>query len=438
MTSNRRQFLNTAGAAVIYKVVDSGFSLKAAAANDQIGLGFIGVGVRGSYLMDKFMAIPGVRPIMVADLWDGHLERSRNKTNHSIETTKEFEKVLANPKVDAVVIATPDHWHKDLVIAALEAGKHVYIEKPMTWSVEEGIEIMETVDRTGKLLQVGSQDRSSALADKARELVADGTLGQVTMVSMSNHRNSAGGAWVWPVPPGASPKTVDWERFLGRAPKRAWDPEIFFRWRCWWDYSGGVATDLFVHLLTELHYIMNVKAPKTVVSQGGLYYWRDGRDVPDVMHSIYEYDGFIANMYVHLANAFPLKRQLIMGTKATLDFSSYDKLVVYPEKPDDGVVTYGVTGWPEKLKAEYFLAHGYTAEGKPKEPRSKPQPKEIKLPRNPSHQERFIISLREGKPSVESAEEGHNAAGAAHIANIAYRKVRKVGWDAATARVQLL
>lgn len=439
MTANRRQFLNTAGAAAIYKFVDSGFTMKAASANDQIGMGFIGSGVRGTYLLGQFQDIPGVRPIIVADLWDGHRERVKQQTHGVAATTKDYEKVLNHPQVDAVVIATPEHWHKEMVIGALEAGKNVYVEKPMTWSVEEGIEIMEAVDRTGKLLQVGSQDRSSAAADKARELVANGTLGQVTMIRMSNNRNTAEGAWVWPIPPGASPQTVDWDRFLGSTPKRAWDPKIFFRWRCWWAYSGGVATDLFVHLLTELHYIMNVEAPKTVVTQGGLYYWRDGRNVPDVMNSIYEYDGFIVDMYVHLANAFSHQRQLIMGTKATLDFTRGDKLVVYPEKHWNGVQHYGINGWPQRLKAEYWEARGYTADGKPKKPLPPaPQPKEIELTQNPSHQERFIMSLREGKPSVEDAKEGHCAAGASHIANIAYRKGRKVAWDADTARVQLL
>ncbi len=427
---NRRHFLNSAGAAIVYKMVDSGFSLKAAAANDQIGMGFIGTGVRGTYLLDQFQSIPGVRPVIVADLYDGYLERAKEQTNGTIDTTKEHEKVINHPQVDAVVIATPDHWHKRLILESLDAGKHVYIEKPMTWSVEEGVDIMRAVKRSGKLLQVGSQHRTSAISDKARELVKTGALGQVTMVRMSNHRNTPEGAWVWPIPPDASPETCDWERFLGPAPKRPWDPKIFFRWRCWWDYSGGVATDLFVHLLTQLHYVMDVKAPRSVVTQGGLYRWLDGRNVPDVMNSIYEYEkGFVADMYVHLANAFPHQSTLLMGTGATLELEA-NKLILHPENTRPDVQHYGIYGWPKRLKAQYYEERGYTADGKPKQPLPARKPaEEIKVPRNPSHYEQFVISLRESKPSPESAAEGHYAAGAGHLANIAYRKRRRIHWD---------
>src|SRR5690606_17055132 len=115
-----------------------------------------------------------------------------------------------------------------------------------------------------------------------------GAIGKVNMIRISNNRNSPEGAWVYPIPPDASPKTIDWARFLGPAPRRDFDPKVFFRWRCWWEYSGGIATDLFVHLLTMIHATMEVKAPRSVVSMGGLYKWKDGRTVPDVMNSIFE------------------------------------------------------------------------------------------------------------------------------------------------------
>jgi Predicted dehydrogenases and related proteins len=143
-----------------------------------------------------------------------------------------------------VVIATPDHWHHRMTLDALDAGKHVYVEKPMTWSIEQGREVVAAVQKSGKLLMVGSGAKTSALTAKAREIVKSGVLGKVNMVRMLNHRNNPEGAWVYPIPPDASPRTVDWARFLGPAPKRAYDPKVFFRWRCWWEYSGGVATDL--------------------------------------------------------------------------------------------------------------------------------------------------------------------------------------------------
>ena len=121
----------------------------------------------------------------------------------------------------------------------------------------------------------------------SREIVKSGVLGKVNMVRMENNRNNPEGAWVYPVPPDATPQTIDWQRFLGPAPKRAYDPKVFFRWRCWWEYSGGVATDLFVHMLSQMHEFMDVTGPKSVVSNGGIYRFDDGRTVPDVMNSVY-------------------------------------------------------------------------------------------------------------------------------------------------------
>jgi len=430
MSPSRRHFLNTAGAAVVYKLVDSGFSLQAAAPNDQLGLGFIGTGVRGTYLLRKFQAIPGVRPVIVADLYDGYLLRAKQDTSGAIATTKDYREVLDNPEVDAVVIATPDHWHKRMILDSLAAGKHVYIEKPMTWSVEEGKEIIEAVERSGKILQVGSQHKTSALSLEARNIIKSGELGKVTMVRMANHRNTADGAWVWPIPPDASPETCDWERFIGPSPKRPWNPEIMFRWRCWWDYSGGVATDLFVHLLTQMHYIMDVKAPKSAVSQGGLYRWLDGRNVPDVLNTIYEYEeGFVADMYVHLAASYPTRSTLIIGDDGTLEVES-NRLVLHPFTHRPAVSSYGINAWTEEMKGAYREGLGYTAAGLPKTPLPPArEAKEIRVESRPSHYELFIISLREGKPSEENAVEGHYAAGAGHLANIAYRENRQVTWD---------
>lgn len=431
MAHSRRRFLSTAGAAAIYRLAPSGFSMKAASANDQIGMGFIGSGVRGSYLLQKFQAIPGVRPVIVADLYDGYLRRAKEDTNGQIAATKDYEEVLSNSAVDAVVIATPDHWHRKMILDALAAGKHVYIEKPMTWGIDEGLDIIKAVDRSGKRLMVGSQHRTSALTLKAREIVKSGVLGKVTMVRMANHRNTADGAWVWPIPPDASPETCDWQRFLGPAPKRPWTPEHFFRWRCWWEYSGGVATDLFVHLLTWMHFVMDVKAPKSAASQGGLYKWRDGRNVPDVMNTIYEYEeGFIADMYVHLAASYPTRNTIIIGDDGTLEVDS-NKLVVFPFTHRPPVSSYGITGWPADMKARYYEEHGYTAEGRPKTPfPAAKEPEEIKVEERPSHYELFVLALREGKDTEENAREGHYAAGAGHLANIAYRKGRRVSWNA--------
>src|SRR5262249_319742 len=147
------------------------------------------------------------------------------------------------------------------------------------WNIEQGLEVRKAVDSSKRILQVGSGAGSSPAALKARELIKAGALGKGNMIRLSNNRKTPEGAWVYPIPPDASQKRIDWARFIGPAPQRAFDPKVFFRWRCWWEYSGGVATDLFVHLLTFVHGVMDVKGPKSAVSLGGLYKWKDGRTV---------------------------------------------------------------------------------------------------------------------------------------------------------------
>jgi predicted dehydrogenase len=279
---------------------------------------------------------------------------------------------------------------------------------------------------------VGSGAKTSPLTAKAREIVQSGALGKVNMVRMENNRNNPEGAWVYPVPKDASAQTIDWQRFLGPAPKRAFDPRIFFRWRCWWEYSGGVATDLFVHMLSQMHEFMGATGPKSVVSNGGIYRFDDGRTVPDVMNSVYEYpQNFLVDMYVNLGNSHSTAGTVVMGSEGTmvLPYGLRGKLTVYPEPKFPEAQRYAVNCWPQKMREEYFASFG-----KPERPAA-PAAKEIEVESGPQHHEYFILSLREGLPSKETAAEGHFAAGAAHLANIAFRKGRRVEWDLKTNKV---
>src|SRR5437867_3185477 len=442
MNTTRRNFLQRAGAgAIVYKLAGARPQLKAASKNDQIAQGFIGVGSRGTFLLQGFQAIAGVRPVIAADVYDGHHTNAKEITKGAIVTTRDYHEVLSRKDVDAVAIATPDHWHHRMTLDALAAGKHVYVEKPMTWGIEQGREVIAATQKSGKLLMVGSGAKTAPLTAKAREIVKSGVLGKINMVRMLNHRNNPEGAWVYAIPPDASPQTVDWARFLGPAPKRPFDPKIFFRWRCWWEYSGGVATDLFVHELSQLHEMMDVAGPKSVVSQGGIYRWDDGRTVPDVMNSVYEYEpGFLADVYVNLGNSHAMHGTVIMGSEGTLELGSRgrrgEQLTLYPEPVFPEAQRYGTNGWPLETRRQYFESLGYTAEGRPKSPPPPPKPaQEIAVDRGLVHHEYFIKSLRDGSPSRENASEGYYAAGAAHLANIAYRSGRRVRWDLKTGAV---
>ena len=433
MKLTRRQFIRTAGAGpVLYKLAGPKPELRAAAPNDQIGLGFIGVGIRGSGNLDTFKVMPGVRPIMAADCYDGHLTWAKEATDGKIETTKDYHQLLARKDIDAVVISTPDHWHTRMILDALAAGKHVYIEKPMTYRIPEGRQIIEAVRKTGKLLMVGSQGNTSPLTAKAREVVKSGVLGKLNMARLADYRNSPEGAWVYPIPSDASPQTIDWTRWLGSSPKLPFDPKRFFRWRCWWEYSGGVTTDLWVHQFTTFHEIMDVKGPRSAVAQGGIYRWKDGRTCPDLMTAVFEYPDCLLEITANLGNSRPTTGLTISGSEGSLTFGRETVLVTF-EPPYGEVASYGLNGWPKELRQKY-LQSVYQGGAPPKLPPTK-TPQEFKVERGLEHQEYFIKSLRDGSPSRETAEEGHHAAGAAHIANLSLRKGRRIHWNLETDKL---
>ncbi len=438
---NRRSFAQKAAgaAAIVYKVVGSAPQLKAADKNSTVGLGCIGVGIRGSQLWQSFQSVEGARILAACDLYDGYLEHAKEMAANPIDTTKDYQQILSRKDIDAVVIAVPDHWHHKMVLEALAAGKHVYIEKPMCWNIQQTTDLMRVAAKyKDRVVQVGSGAKTTAQTAAAKAIIQSGALGKVNQVRMENHRSTAEGAWVYPIPPDASEKTIDWARFVGPSPKKSFDPKIFFRWRCWWEYSGGVATDLFVHLLTGMHEFMSVEGPKSVVSQGGIYRWDDGRTVPDLMQSVFEYpQGFLASMHVNLGNGRGSgSSTIISGSEGTLIFEGRGKLVLYPELILPDVQRYGTLAWPKAARAKYFEERGFTAEGNPKEPLPPAKPmKEIPIERKPTHQALFIRSIREGLPSEESAAVGHAAAGSAHLANLAFRRGRRMHWDVKTGKV---
>ncbi|MBR9998242.1 MAG: Gfo/Idh/MocA family oxidoreductase [Cyclobacteriaceae bacterium] len=258
-------------------------------ANDKINLATIGFGIQGIGDTATAIEVSGVKLVGVCDLYTGRLERARELHGNELVTTRDYREILADRNIDAVIIATPDHWHRRIAVEAMKAGKAVYLEKPMIQKVEEGQDIIQTEKENKAVLQIGSQGISSLGNEKARELFREGVIGDLVMVEIFNDRFSSEGAWQYPVPPDASPQTIDFDTFLGNAPKVAYDPVRFFRWRNYQDYGTGVAGDLFVHSFTTLHYVIDSKGPERARSTGGLRYWKDGRDVPDIMMCLYDF-----------------------------------------------------------------------------------------------------------------------------------------------------
>ncbi len=259
------------------------------APSDKIRLGLIGSGGQGMGDAHEALKIPGVELVAAADLYDGRLTRAKEIWGNQLFTTRDYREVLARSDIDAVIIATPDHWHMRISNDAMIAGKDVYCEKPMVQLLEQGKHVIETAKKTNRIFQVGSQRVSSIVFKKAKDLLASGAIGELNMIECWYDRSSAIGAWQYSIPPDASPATVDWDRFLGDAPRREFDATRFFRWRNYRDYGTGVAGDLFVHLFSGLHFVVGTIGPSRVMATGGIRYWKDGRDVPDVMLALCDY-----------------------------------------------------------------------------------------------------------------------------------------------------
>ena len=342
--------------------------------------------------------------------------------------------MLDDRNVDAVFIATPDHWHKTMAVAALDAGKDVYLEKPMTYTAAEGLDIIAAVDRSRRVLQVGSQGPSTAQQRTAREIVKSGRLGQITLVRAAFNRNTPSGAWLYPIPPDASERTVDWAQFLGPAPKRPFSLERFFRWRCYWDYSGGLATDLFVHLATTIHYVLDVQGPSQVVAAGATHRWKDTHEVPDTIDAILTYpQGFTVTLGCTLNSTGGDEGVHIHGTKGTLHLVGNELRFSAEPAGDDN--RWVVRSWPEALERAYYADPKVQAIETPSSHIQAATPAGERWAvsgenEDVAHVRTFVEAVRSRSSPVEDARFGHRAASCAHMINQSIREGRIVKWDA--------
>lgn len=441
--STRRQFIiDTATQATGLGLVLNGRAInfppmplpKPASPNDRVNLGFIGFGIRGNILLEAAKETQQANLVEVCDCYQGHLERAKERTEGKIATNfANYEKLLDRKDIDAVVVATPDHWHQRIVLDALSAGKDVYIEKPMTYRIEDGPAIIQAAQEHKRIVQAGSQWVSSEQHKKAREIRTSGKIGKVTKVTASYNRNSSTGSWNYPIPSDLREGVnFNWEKWLGPAPNVAFNPERVFRYRKFWDYSGGIATDLFVHLITSIHFIMGVDMPTSVVATGGILYRHDGRDVPDTLDALFDYGSFCVNMGGTFNSASTAGQGIqFLGTEGSLSILLGAGMVQQAEYKSESY-EYSIDSWPKAMQEAFLNQDNHRAESQGT--RSKPAPENLEFANKPDatvlHFANFLDAVRTRQPSYETAQVGHHAAAVGHMVNLSYRSGKRMVWNA--------
>ena len=411
---SRRNFVKTsAGAAAI---AAPGI-LRAQNAGSVVHIGWIGTGSRGSYLMERLYATgEPAQVVAVCDTYSGALARAKDRVqtlgHNTPKTYEDYLQLLQDPSVDAVVISTPEHLHFPMFMAAIKAGKNIYVEKPLAHTIEEGEQMVRAADQSGKVIQVGTQNRSNQLYQRAKEMVEQGMIGDIHYVRAYWYRNSLDDnpAWRYRIPPDASPENSDWGKFLGSAPHREWDPHRYFQWRLYWDYSGGISTDLLVHQTDITNFVCGQVVPTSCMASGGIYRWTgagDDRDVPDTFSAIYEYpDKFHINYSCYFGNDHYGYGENFMGNEGTIEVLNRQILNFYPEK-------FG---------------------GRPPAPVAARGDSHVEIPRNDNfavqaHIKNWLDAIQGKAKVVAPTRVGQEAAISGHMATLSFRNNKKIIWD---------
>ncbi len=330
---SRREFIRGAAAVGTSVLIAPAFG-STASANDRINIGIIGCGGMGSYHIRRYKELSqnpklNIALVAVCDIYEPRKERA--KALSSGKLFHEYREMLQMKDLDAVLIATPDHWHARMSIDAMEAGKDVHVEKPMTLYLDEAKAMAEVARRTERIVQVGADGASEDQYWQAQKLVKSGALGKLIWSTGGVYRNVPGGDWNYPIDSDASPSNLDWNAFLGPAPRRPFDAERFFRYRKYWDYSGGLAHDLLSHVLAEIQVIIGAEFPCRVMASGGVFAHHD-RETPDTFHVMADFPS------EHTVSLFTTQATLrgveleIRGQEASISFED-DTAILRPEAP---------------------------------------------------------------------------------------------------------
>jgi predicted dehydrogenase len=397
----------------------------------------IGTGIRGCDLLRAARQVPTGVCVGAADLYVTRHLSGKEAYGADFPVTSDYRTLLDRKDVDAVFVATSDHHHRRVTLDAVAAGKDVYCEKPISHSVADGVAMVEAVQSGKRIFQAGSQRVSSILNKKAGEIYKSGRMGEVHQIDAHINRNSPGGAWTYPIPPDASPETMDWKGFLVDAPDRPFDPKRFFRWRCFEDYGSGLGGDLFVHLLSG---ILGITGMNTVASRayssGGLYHYKDGRDFPDMLETLYDFPEMQVHLHCNQNNNDGNDTISIYGSKGTMVVAG-NTLTFTPQDVTPRFEAYGWGGMTAAQKKqgqdEWNAAH----------PAPAPALGEVEsytLPQGynetADHIANFFRAVVTREHVVEDEVFGNNAAIGCHLANYSYFHRTVATWDSASNSIK--
>jgi predicted dehydrogenase len=417
MNHPRRAFLKSAAAAA----AGAPAVLGRKSPNDTIGIACLGVGTRGIYLMEQAQGVPKTEIRVISDLYEGHRRRAREAcANKEVRITNDWEDAIQSSDVDAVLIATPDFWHAPMTIRGAQLKKDLYVEKGWCRTLEEAKKMRSAIKQNNVVMQCGHNYNSLPTFHKARQIYRSGQLGKVPVIRTYIDRTGPYPEWkfygaynVNEMPADAAPETIDWNRFIANAPKRPFDAERFFTWRKWWDYSSGIAGDLMSHLWDSVNMVAGMGIPESAVTQGGLYFWKDGRDVPDMWHVVFDYPR--KELAVTFACTFNNRHvgevAQYLGRDATLEVSpAFCRTWMAEWKPE----------FREKLKAG------------PIEPEYSYKRGELQVS---SHMEDFLDCVRTRNKTRCDVDQAFEEAATLVMSVEAYRRERKVKWDSVNEKV---
>ncbi len=404
---SRREFLEQMG----FTVTSAGLmaaglteTARGYSANEMLRVGAIGTGGRCQRLLKTLAQIDGVTITAVCDIWDPHLRAGRELAHSKAFATKDHHELLARSDVDAVVIGTSDHWHVPITVDACAAGKDVYVEKPLTHDLSEGQAVIDAQNNHGRIVQVGMQQRSMPHLIKAREIVRSGELGEIHKVHLTWNRNTDR---VGKTNPGIDPKSLDWSRFLGTAPDQPFDGYRFRNWRWFWDFGGGIFTDLMVHWIDVAHWFLDLDHPDEAASIGDHFTAKDVWETPDTVQTLLQYDkqnvqAYFEGTFFNARNASMIE---FMGTNATL-YCDRGRYEVHPERkrkiqPSELILGGGPRG------ADFY---------------DQPDGELV-------HLTNWVECVRSRQKPTAPAEAGVSAASAAHLANKALRAKAVARWE---------